>query len=759
MIVFGQSRFTINAFCPQHQARVTQLEAELLEKQRALARAQQEVALVAAGASLSANGKGNLGSGSDNTGQAQAMLVEELQETLRGEAGQRQRLERELSEERASVLALRRELASASRAPTTGPSDHNSETQSPRGKRQVDMLTSRLLCLYNRIRKLIAKNCDPPLEEGDIRDADTAQLLVPGAKVFVLEEASGRHNSRTADQKTKYSGCSGTVLEPPDSDGLVQVELHDVDLNDESRPHLSRSALWLEHGREIAAGTSGSSADRSSAVSDVAALHQQVAALEAELEQLDSEKIDEIEARDETIEELQMRVKELEAISTNKSAKLVLAAAQEQIDTLTARVEELERLLAEAQSEAHEARTHLQQQQANSRNDDAGRDEDVDALEAAFDAAEDRAKRLEVEKSQMLEALQAAEARCNELESQLSQAQLGRPSNSISALSEDDVPLTFEAIEVGSTVQVRTDFEQVGRAQALADMAWDEDSRAVCGRVGRVVDKDGVDGSVQVEFSPTESIWFHHQALTGPASSSSNNPASDASGAENDSGKLTAQLQRQLTEAEDDLAEVEAELAGVKKEKEQLSSKLQDAEAKCKAVQDELEELQRSAGQQANASQGSNRAAPLVFADLCVGDDVQLIADVAAFEAAHTAADLECALQDQCGNVGRVVDKDADDFSVQVEFDDKSGGWLPVDALCLPQLGRESVGQVVDTEKVRPDPFSRRFASCCRSAVTCRPTVRSRGLHHSATHWCGCNRVGSAARSRETAAGVQNGGS
>ena len=47
-------------------------------------------------------------------------------------------------------------------------------------------------------------------------------------------------------------------------------------------------------------------------------------------------------------------------------------------------------------------------------------------------------------------------------------------------------------------------------------------------------------------------------------------------------------------------------------------------------------------------------------------------------------ADAISELSDWCGEVARVVDKDEEDFTVQVEFEGGSGGWLPVTALCKP---------------------------------------------------------------------------
>lgn len=47
-------------------------------------------------------------------------------------------------------------------------------------------------------------------------------------------------------------------------------------------------------------------------------------------------------------------------------------------------------------------------------------------------------------------------------------------------------------------------------------------------------------------------------------------------------------------------------------------------------------------------------------------------------------ADTVCELDDRRGEVGRVVDRDGEDESVQVEFSDRSSGWLPVSALCSP---------------------------------------------------------------------------
>ena len=148
-----------------------------------------------------ASGGAGVGSGNSNA-QAQAMLVEELQESLREAASRRQRVEAELEEERAAVQALRVQLRTAQQSlPSASVRPRETEAATQQRKDHANMLTSRLLCLFNRIRKLVEHNYGP---------ASHAAAIQSGAAVVVLtDEVRGR---LTAEDKTKYSGCTGTIV-------------------------------------------------------------------------------------------------------------------------------------------------------------------------------------------------------------------------------------------------------------------------------------------------------------------------------------------------------------------------------------------------------------------------------------------------------------------------------------------------------------------------------------------------------------------
>jgi len=55
-------------------------------------------------------------------------------------------------------------------------------------------------------------------------------------------------------------------------------------------------------------------------------------------------------------------------------------------------------------------------------------------------------------------------------------------------------------------------------------------------------------------------------------------------------------------------------------------------------------------------------------------------------------------MPERCGSTGRAVDKDEDDLSVQVVFEDGSDGWFAIASLCRPGASARTAG---DSEQVR----------------------------------------------------------
>ena len=352
-------------------------------------------------------------------------------------------------------------------------------------------------------------------------------IVVNETKVTLLANADeARHVQQAADvewdqDQNHRCGMTGTVVDKEEDDSTVEVVFADGEPGGWFHINVLRSAAVSGDGGSDGGGGGGSSGGGGDASAET--LRAKVAKLEAEVEQLENEHIDELEGRDDTIEELRMKVTELEAVSSNSAAKAVIAAAQENIDGLTTRVEELESLLAAARAETEEARSAVaaatNQRGADANDDDADDDDRVAELEDALGEAEDRAERQKQQHGQMLAALEAAEARCDSLQAELDAAR--NASASVGGGAAGPVPssagggrgqaISFDAVEIGRTVRVRSGFDDVVKAQALADMAWDEESRDLCGADCRVIDKDPDDNSVQVEFSDGRKAWLHHQ--------------------------------------------------------------------------------------------------------------------------------------------------------------------------------------------------------------------------------------------------------
>jgi hypothetical protein len=123
------------------------------------------------------------------------------------------------------------------------------------------------------------------------------------------------------------------------------------------------------------------------------------------------------------------------------------------------------------------------------------------------------------------------------------------------AAPEAEVALTFEQVVIGARVQVLSDPAAVGEAQDVAEMEWESSSHHRCGTVGKVVDVDDEDETVQVAFAADgEDMWLHVSALTAkrvvvvvadkPGQANNNKPA--AADGIKDAGKAPPAAQQQL---------------------------------------------------------------------------------------------------------------------------------------------------------------------------------------------------------------------
>jgi len=66
-------------------------------------------------------------------------------------------------------------------------------------------------------------------------------------------------------------------------------------------------------------------------------------------------------------------------------------------------------------------------------------------------------------------------------------------------------------------------------------------------------------------------------------------------------------------------------------------------------------------------------------------------------------------IPERCGSTGRAVDKDEDDLSVQVVFEDGSDGWFAIASLCRPGASARTAG---DSEQVRRAVFQHAVDVC-----------------------------------------------
>ena len=517
------------------RARITQLEAEVVEKSRALTRAQHKTAMSTT--SMPAENSDQV--------RAQAMLIEELQESLRDATATRQRLENELSDEQVAMQALRRELAAVQDAAV-----HEQTASQKRNEEKADVLGSRLLCVFNRIRKLIADN---------YTQVDRTQMLAPETEVVVLEE-NHHGRSHTAEKKTVYSGCVGTIVQHFDRGDLFQVELRDVDQYDESCQKLPRSALWVRSKRSD-----------ESATKNTAALERKVKDLEKQIDQLEDEHIDELGTRDDTIEDLRAKVSELQSANSNSAAKAVIAQAQNNIDTLTTRVHELESQLETANNRAEAALASVQEAAPVSATSD--HDETIRSLELELATAQDRVEQLQTREAELIRALEQAEHTIETISGERDTLKRTGASAAASAPPAKQIPLTFADVTIGAMVQVLTDFDEVGRAQARADMEWGEDSRNVCGKTGSVVDKDDEDDTVQVKIVGGDDIWLHVSAVCAPQT------AVD-SASPNKESELIAERDELVKK----LATATAKLEVVHKDLEQAKDKIQALQSAAASV-------------------------------------------------------------------------------------------------------------------------------------------------------------------------------